>query len=261
MTLSSKLRQVRAIYWKDFFHIVTSPMFLFVAGACCLLWSVTFMRDLGEFSNAGLPQLSRPNEQGPNIYYTVFAPLGSFVNLLFLFIAPALTMRLISEERKLGTFHLLLSSPLSSTQIVLGKFLAGWSALGVLTLTSFLYVAFTAFFADFNWILPILAYFGIFLAGGIYTACGLFASSLSQSVVLSVILGLVLNLGVWFITQTSHWIDNAVLSSAMEFLSINKHLVQFYEGKFVISSAVFFIVLISFFVFLARQSIEILRWR
>lgn len=256
-----RFRQVKSIYLKEFFQILLSPMFLVIVGACCLFWSFTYIRSFFLFSAQNLSLSFQQNAEGINIHYAVFIPLASQLNLLLIFIAPALTMRLFSEEKKLNTFDLLMSAPLSSGQIVCGKFLAAFSSVALLISISFLYIVLTAFFADFNWVMPLLTYLGVLLVGGVYTALGLFASALTRSVVLSVTLGLILNLGAWFISQSSDLIDYPIFSSIMNFFSVADHLINFGKGTIVISSFSFFLIVIFFFVFLTRQVIEVLRWR
>ena len=255
------LRQIKAIYLKDFIQILFSPMFLVILGACCLLWSSTYVRYFFLFAAQSVSMPLQQNQELASIHYTVFVPFISQINLLLVFIAPALTMRLLSEEKKLNTFDLLLSAPLNSTQIILGKFFSAYTAMILLISVSFLYIVLTSFFADFNWTIILIAYLGVILMSGAYTALGLFASSLTRSVVLSVILGVIMNVGIWFVSQSSDVMDDPVFKSVMDFFSVADHLINFAKGTIVISSAVFFIVIMVFFVFLARQMVEISRWK
>ena len=257
------LFQTFAVYRKDFFQIIFSPMFFVVLGVSCFLWSFTYTRTFFMFADQSL-SLAFQQSQGAelrNIHYTIFVPLISQINLLLVFVVPALTMRLFSEERKMKTLDLLLSAPLSSSQMVLGKFFSAYIAACLIVFVSFLYIVMTSFFADFNWVLPITAYGGMILMAGVYTAVGLFASTLTGSVVLSVILGVIFNLFLWFISHASDVIDNPVLSAVMDFMALADHLINFAKGTIVVSSVSYFVIVSLFFIFLSRQTIETIRWR
>ena len=257
-------RQVQALAKKDFFQILSSPMFFIILGLSCFFWSFTYVRSLIIFASQSLsmPVQAMQEGGGMNIHYHVFFPLLAQVNLMLLFIVPALTMRLFAEERKLKTFDLLMSSPLTSIQIVTGKFLAAYQCSLIILFVSFLYIWLTAVFADFNWVMPFLSYLGLMLLTAVYVSLGLLASSLSSSVVLSTILGVVFNVFIWVITShIKDIVDHPVFVSVMDYLNIPVHFEQFVMGKFVISSFCFFIIVIAFLIFLTVKVIDVLRWR
>ena len=259
-----QIRQVAAITKKDFFQIISSPMFFIILGVSCFFWSFVYVRSLIVFANQSLsmPVQMAQEGGGMNIHYHVFFPLLAQVNLMLLFIVPALTMRLFAEEKKLKTFDLLMSSPLTSSQIVVGKFCAAYKCSLVIIFVSFLYIWFTSFFADFTWVMPFLSYLGLMLLTAVYVALGVLASSLSSSVVLSTILGVVFNVFIWIMTnQLKDIIDHPIFVSVMDYLSIPMHFEQFVMGKFVISSFCFFIIIITFLIFLTIKVIDVLRWR
>lgn len=264
--IKDKIQSIRSwwqpffsIYVKECFQIVFSPMYLSILGVCSLLWSFTFVRTLFAFANRSI--YSGRGGEMANIHYSVFLPLISQLNLLLIFIIPALTMKLFTEEKKQNTYDLLLSCPITSTQIVLGKFFAVWKATGILIIMSSLYIVLTYFFSDFNWILPVMSYIGICLTAMIYISMSLIAATLTQSVALSMILGIVFNIFIWFIAQSSSLINIDLLTPVLEYLSISDHLLNFAKGTFSTSSFIFFIVISSFFIFLARQIVETSRWR
>lgn len=249
------VHQLITIYVKEVFQIILSPMYSAIVGACCLLWSFTFIRALFTFVNmAG-------RDPSANIHYSVFISLISQLNLLLVFIVPVLTMKLFAEEKSQHTYDLLLSLPISSTQIVLGKFLAVWKAAGLLVFISSFYIIVTGFFADFHWLMPIMSYIGMFLVVGVYAALSVVASTLTRSAALSVILGIMFNLLLWFISQASSLFETPVLISIMEYLSISDQLFNFARGTLSTSSVLFFIILSSFFIFLSKQIVDTTRWK
>ncbi len=259
-----QMRQIIAITKKDFFQIVVSPMFFIILGVSCFFWSFVYVRSLIAFASQSMSMPIQMAQEGggANIHYHLFFPLLAQVNLLLLFIVPALTMRLFAEEKKLKTFDLLMSAPLTSTQIVVGKFCAAYKCSLIIVFTSFFYIVLTSFFADFNWVMPFLSYLGLMLLTAVYVAMGVFASSLSSSVVLSTILGVVFNVSIWvIINQLKDITDNPIFVSVMDYLIVPTHFEQFLMGKFVISSFCFFIIIVTFLIFLTIKVVDVLRWR
>jgi len=255
------MRAICTLAGRDLKSLLKSPMFYVIAGLCTLLWSYSYMRNLLEFADQSRMYMQPGMEAGMNIQRGVFLQHISQINLLFIFVVPALTMRLIAEEKKMRTYDLLLTSPISATQIALGKFLAGWGAIGVLTLISFLYPLLTRLVADYS-VGPLLsAYLGVVLVSGAYVAVGIFASSLTESIVLSVVMALIFNIMLWFISQGSGGISNPLLSAVMEYLSMGQHFLNFILGSIKLKSLTFFISLIALFVFLTQRVVESSRWR
>jgi ABC-2 type transport system permease protein len=201
----------------------------------------------------GLPQM--------NLHYMVFVPHISYVNLIFIFAIPALTMRLVAEEKKLRTYDLLLTAPISATEIALGKFLAGFGTAMALVAVAFLYPLITAFFADFPWGPLLTSFLGLAFVAGAYVAVGLFASSLTESIMLSVVMALIFNLILWFISQGVSFSDNPTFTAIMEHLSVGQHFLAFLKGSFEVSAIVFFLSCATLFVFLSQRVIESSRWR
>lgn len=117
---------------------------------------------------------------------------GATFEYLFLFLAPflayitpILTMRLFAEERKDGTYQLLLTSPLSITQIVLGKFFSAVIILAISTLLTFIYYIILCFFGNPQFITAISTIIGFILLGSSFISFGMFASSLTENQIIA----------------------------------------------------------------------------
>lgn len=255
------IRGACIVAWREFKTLVTSPIFLVVSTVCTVFWSFVYLRALSEFAgNMQMMQMTG-QESGMNIFYHLFFPHISIIHLVLVFAVPLLTMRLISEEKKMRTFDLLLTSPITSVDIAVGKFLAGFGVALVLALISFLYPLMTAMIADFNWGTLLSAYLGLVLVLGVYVAVGLFASSMTESAFLAAILALMMNLALWFIGQSSDSAESATTFSILNQMSLGINFSAFLKGSLKISSTVFFVSLIAFFVFLAERVVESSRWR
>lgn len=245
---------------KDLRILLTSPMFFVISGLCSILWSYSFMRNLLQFAQRSQMMMQPGMEAGMNMQREVFLAHISQVNLLFVFVVPALTMRLLAEEKRIRTYDLLLTSPVSATQIALGKFLAGWGAVSALTLVSFLYPLLTRTVAEFPMAPLFAAYLGVLLVSGAYVAVGLFASALTESIVLSVVMGLIFNILLWFIAQGAGE-QGGMLTAVLEYMGVGHHFLGFIMGSLKLNSLVYFASVIGLFVFLTQRVVESSRWR
>lgn len=121
------------------------------------------------------------------------ASLRNFYGLLpftFAFVIPAITMRLFSEELSIGSYEVLMTMPVTFTQIILGKFLAGTAFVAAMLAPTLLYPITISFVGQMD-IGPLFGgYIGAVLLGAAYTAVGLFASSLSRNQIVAFIIGL-----------------------------------------------------------------------
>ena len=253
-------KQTALVAGKDFQTLVLSPLFLVWTGLSFIILSYVFPRALFRFASSyAMPAFGKNPGQG-NIHFHVFFEHISYLNLILLIAIPALAMKLLAEEKKNRTFDLLMTSPLSSLQMVVGKYLS-LLMISILFLSlSLIYPLSTGFFTDIS-IGPLFsAYLGLFLLAAVYSSTGLFASSLSHSLFLSAFTGVILNIGLWFLSQ-GHDSPNAIISHIMDYLSLPQHLTHFMTGSLVINSFVFFFCLIVFFLFLVFKSVEITRWR
>lgn len=262
------MRQFINQFNKDFKQIFFSPGFFLMTGFCCVIWSFRFIRDLFEFaSKSGGMQYFDPSvmaQRGVNIYETVFMNHLSSTHLLLLFIIPIITMRLIAEEKKMRTFDLLLTAPITSTKIVLGKFFAAYTVVLILVFLSFLYPFGTSWFAEFNVKLLIGGgYLAIALLAGLYTAIGLFSSALTSSVMLSVSLGVIFIIALHFLGGISLFMsaDNPIYSAIANYLAVFGHLGPLFQGNLVSSSIIFFLIAMAFFIFMTQRVVESYRWR
>jgi ABC-2 type transport system permease protein len=257
------MKTIWAIAVKDFKGIVFSPTFLVLASLCSAIWSYVYLRFIQAFAQQSAMPMMGGAQRNMNLHYDVFVNHASFVNLIFLFVVPALTMRLISEEKKQGTFDLLLTTPITATDIMLGKFFGGFFAVSVLVAISMFYPLATGLLGKFPWAPLLLTYVGVLLVSASYVAVGLFASSLTDSVVLSVVLGVLFNLILWFVSQSPGMGEESspVFMAVMEHLSLGLHFQAFLKGTIQISSIAYFLSVISLFLFLTQRVVESARWR
>jgi ABC-2 type transport system permease protein len=184
---------------------------------------------------------------------------GNFA-VIFLFIVPALTMRLLAEEQRTGTMELLLTAPVRDSQLVLGKFLGALLLLlGILAVTLiYPLVLIVAGNPDRG---PILAgYLGVILQGAAFLAIGLFASSLTQNQVIAALLAFVILLLLWLSDALGNFTTGRI-GDLFRFLSITRHLDEFPRGVIDTRNILYFLSVIAAALFLTVQSVQARRWR
>jgi ABC-2 type transport system permease protein len=104
------------------------------------------------------------------------------------------------------------------------------------------------------------AYLGLFLVSAVYVAVGLFASALTESIMLSVIMALIFNLMLWFVSQGLGE-QSGTVGAVMEYIGLGQHFTGFIMGAIKLNSLVFLCSVIGLFVFLTQRVVESSRWR
>ena len=170
------------------------------------------------------------------LFLTGFASLRDFFNLapvLLVIFAPALTMRLIAEERKSGTIEHLLTFPVTDTQVVLGKFLASLGTMCVGLVMTFPYALSVATLTPEGISMdqgPVFgAYLGLVLLSATFLSLGLFASSLTRNQIVAFIIGLVICFFFFFIDKFAIFMPPA-FGGVFEFLSVDYHFGNIARG-------------------------------
>lgn len=257
------MRGTFVILKKELMGYFASPLFYFIAFLMTALLSVMFSISLDRFNATASNSMMQfgASVQQQNIHYAVFLPHLSLVNLMMIFLVPALCMRLLSEEKKMKTFDLLLTSPVTSLDIVLGKYLATLVTIFGLILVAMIYPAISRRVTEFAWAPTLIASLGIFLVSAVYAAMNLFASSLTENSLVSFIVSIMLNLFIWFIGALNESFDEPTIKKILEHLSINTHLAGLIEGTVRTSGLIFIFSLIFLFCFLTERVIESSRWR
>ncbi len=181
------------------------------------------------------------------------------VPLVFLFFVPAITMRLLAEERKAGTLELLITKPVSDVEIVLGKFLAGWALVAATLLPTIIFLVSLMILGSPD-LGPIIAgYAGLLLMGGVYVAIGLFASSLTENQIVAFIVGFLIIFVLYMLDKVLIYIPSA-FASTFEFLAIDTHFSNIARGVVDSRDVIYFVSLLGFSLLLATVSLERRKW-
>lgn len=254
-------RGVAVIMGKDLRSLFLSPLFYGIAGLCTIAWTLVYFLGLQDFAQASAMSAMQGGAEGASIHFVIFARHISLVNLVMIFAVSAMSIRLFTEEKRAQTMPLLLTSPVTSTQITLGKFFAGlvgaWALVGI----SFLYPLSIRLFTEIEWGPLLSSYLGLMLIVGCYVAVGMFASSLTESTVLSVVMALIFNVLLWFIGALSDSSQSTVMGKVFEHLNVGQQFMAFIRGSVGIAGLTFFVSVIALMGFLTQRVVESNRWR
>jgi ABC-2 type transport system permease protein len=255
------MKNVWTIAKKEFRAYFTSPIAYVIFTVFLVLVGFFFFSLINWFNSMSLQMAQNPTYYAQlNINQQVFGPLFHNMSIILLLMLPLLTMRLFSEEKKIGTEELLYTSPISVAQIILGKFVASLIVLlGMLGLTMIL-VAFTFFFGNPE-IMPLLTgYLGLFLMGAAFISLGIFFSSLTENQIVSAILTYGSLLLFWIINWASASAAG-IWKEVLNYVSILQHFDNLTQGILDTTDIVYYLSFAFFGLFLTHSVIQSRRWR
>jgi ABC-2 type transport system permease protein len=204
-----------------------------------------------------------------NVFEAGYASLDTLFLMapwVFLFLVPAITMKMFSEEKKSGTIELLLTRPINELKIVLAKFFAGLVLVLFSLLPTLIY-----FFAIYRLGNPVGnidtggtwgSYIALFFLACSYVTIGIFASSLTGSQIVSFIIAVLVSF-FFFAGFDSIAAIPALknIESLLLYLGINEHYRSMSRGVIDSRDMIYFLGLITFFIFLTRTSLRSRNWK
>src|SRR6056297_412324 len=189
-------------------------------------------------------------------------PYFSFLPWIFLFITPAITMRLWAEEKKSGTAEFLLTLPVSDWQITLAKFFSSLSFMFIALLLTFSLPATVANLGNLDWGPVLGGYLGALFLAGAYLALGLFMSSLTKNQIIAFVLALATSF-LAFVVGADFVLIKApsVLAPIMRFLGLGSHFDSIAKGVIDSKDIIYYLSFIFLFLWLNVRVIEKRSWR
>jgi ABC-2 type transport system permease protein len=177
-----------------------------------------------------------------------------------LFVFPLITMRTYSEEKRSGTIELLLTSPITDWQIILGKFAGAMLLYVAMLAVTLIHIGLLFIYGNPEW-KPIAAgYLGMLLMGGAFLSLGLFISSLTKNQIVAAMA----TFGVFLMLWVINWIASFVGPTAQQVLSglsITEHFDDFAKGIIDTRHVIYYLSFIAFGLFLTAKSVDSERWR
>jgi len=181
--------------------------------------------------------------------------------VVFMFLIPILTMRLLSEEKNKKTDQVLLTSPVSVWEIVLGKFFAACAVYVVTLLLTLIYLIVISMHGEPSYPQIFCHYIGFFLLGVAFISIGLFISSLTENQIVSAVVTFIILLLLYYMESLSAQITAPVLSQITSALSVTSRFTTFNLGVLSLEPIIYYLSIIALFLFLTRQVEESRRWR
>ncbi|MGE0448225.1 MAG: ABC transporter permease subunit [Vicinamibacterales bacterium] len=254
------MNNVLAIAHKELRSYFASPIAYVVIGLFALLYGYFYAVMLQYFVRAGMNMTPMMGQQALNINQDMLRPVLQNVTVLLLFVLPAMTMRTYSEERRSGTIELLLTSPVTDWQVVLGKYLGAMTLYLVMLSVTLIHLA-VLFVYGSPEVKPLFAaYLGLLLLGGTFLSVGLFISTLTTNQIVSYIVTFSVFLLLWVINWFGSF-SSGMLADFTSYLSIVEHFDDFSKGVIDTTHIIYYLSMITFGLFLTAKSVDSERWR
>jgi ABC-2 type transport system permease protein len=186
----------------------------------------------------------------------------SWMMVLALILAPALTMRLFSEENRQGTIELLMTAPVRDWEIVVGKYISGLLAFAALLIPTLWHVVLLVRYGPPDYGPIASGYIGALLVGAAFVAVGMFTSSLTQNQVVAYFLAMITLLFLWIISGAAGVLGGTGgISDLLQFLALPGHFQDFFNGIIDVQHVLYFVSLAAIAIFLTMRVVESRRWR
>ncbi len=203
-------------------------------------------------------QMGGPQTVNVNLY--MIRPLLQNASVIILFVLPMITMRTYAEEKRSGTIELLLTSPVTDVQIIVGKFLGALALYAAMLVVTALYVALLFRYGDPEWRPIVSGYLGLFLLGACFISIGLLVSSMTRN---QIVAGMA-TFGVFLMLWVIGWIGDfagPTTRTIVSYLSITEHFDDFSKGVIDTKHVIYYLSFITFGLFLTAKAVDSERWR
>jgi ABC-2 type transport system permease protein len=197
-----------------------------------------------------------------NLNEFVVAPLLHNLSVVLVILVPMITMRSFAEEKRAGTYELLMTSPLRTVEILLGKFLGAATFIAIM-------IGLTGTYGVMLWYygnpgpepgVVLAGFLGLLLMGLTFAAVGLCCSSFTENQIIAAVSALVACLMLYIIGWPAETAGQT-LGAVLQHLSITEHFAELVKGIVDTKDLVYFVSVIGFSLFLTHWSVESLRWR
>ena len=253
------MSNILAIAQKELRSYFASPIAYVIIGFFALVFGYFYVVSINVFLQMAM-QMGVPGQGQININNMAVRPLLQNVSVVALFVLPLITMRTYAEEKRSGTIELLLTSPLTDFQIIMGKFLGAVALYGLMLAATLPHMAVLFIYGNPEWKPIMTGYLGLLLMGASFISMGLWISSLTKNQIVAGMITFAMFLLLW----TINWaIDSAGpgMQKILTALSITDHFDDFSKGVIALRHVVYYISFITFGLFLTAKSVDSERWR
>jgi ABC-2 type transport system permease protein len=259
------VKHVPTVAWRELRSLFVSPvaygvlsLFAVLAGLFFTLHVLGFVRELERYEAFGGPM------QALNLSDHLIGFFYDSMGMILLFLIPGVTMGLFASEKTNGTQELLLTSPLTIWDVVLGKFAAGAAFVAIMISMVAAFPALLFVYGDPEVGKTVSGLLGLLLIGTTYVAIGAFASSVTRSQLVSLLITFVLLLGLLILPALPALGmvgGTSGIGEALKWMSTGEHFDQMRKGLVDTTDLAYFAVIIGSFLLLTKASVESVRWR
>jgi len=261
------MKGILAIYRRELGSYFVSPIAYIVIGLFLVVTGYFFSNILGilmERAMAAQMQAMQGRGAPPDVDVPglVIRNFVGVISTMLLFLMPMLTMGVYAEERKRGTMEMLMTSPITELQIVIGKYLALLTLYAAMLAPTLVYHVVMGMYSEpkLPWRIVWAGYLGVFLLGAVLLALGSFISSLTENQIVAGVITFVLFLLLWVLDMGVRGLTGAA-GEVVKYLSILQHYEEFSQGVIDTSSVIFYLSGILLGLFLTLRSLDSMRWR
>lgn len=254
---------IAAIFGKEMRSYFGSPVAYVMAGVFLLFTGFVFRNQVLEFHEMSVFLAGAKYEEQAklNVNKVVVESFFEFQTFIWIIVIPMLTMRLYAEEKRSGTFELLMTSPVTSGQILMGKFLACYALYILMELMAFGYLGALSLYARIDWGPVFSGALAIALLGATFISVGILASSLTENQIIAAVLSFFMLILLWMVDWAARYAEGEVFFVVLKFLSLVEHTRDMIRGVIDTHDVVFFVTATAFFLFVTYQVLESRRWR
>jgi ABC-2 type transport system permease protein len=213
-----------AIFRREMLSLWVTPLAWVLLGVFLILQGGIFYSIIAHF--ATFTDLSV--DEGPLGAY--FGQNSVFLLMTLLLVCPALSMRLFAEERRSGTIEALMTAPVGSAGVVLGKYAAALATYVLMWVPTVLYVVILRKTGTVDWLVVLSSYLGLFLIGAQYLAIGILSSSLSKSQFVALLITVLIQFGLFVLGVGEYIFDPGVFHDVCSYVSLAGHMEYFSKG-------------------------------
>jgi ABC-2 type transport system permease protein len=253
------MRNILAIAQRELNAYFGSPIAYVLIGFFALLFGWFFYVPLAFFQQQSMQAGMNPM-QTMNINQMLIGPTLMNTTVIMLFLFPLITMRTYAEEKRSGTIELLLTSPVTDVQIIIGKFLGAMALYACMLAVSLIHIAILFRYGNPEWKPILTGYLGLLMMGGCFLSLGLFISSLTKNQIVAAMATFAVFLMLWVI----NWIGTFVgptTQAVLAHLSLTEHFDDFARGIIDTKHVVYYLSFMAFGLFLTAKSVDSERWR
>jgi ABC-2 type transport system permease protein len=259
------MRNIWTIARKELNSYFRSPIAYSVLAVFAVIFGYFFYTILSMFlvqtlTRAQMAQMYGQNMPPANVNDMVIRPLLLNMSVICLFLVPMITMRLFAEEKKTGTIELLMTSPVTEVQLILGKFWAALMLYASMLGMTLLYILVLFRYGYPDWRPLVAGYLGQLLLGCCFLSIGLLFATFTRNQLIAGSLTFFVLLLLWILDWSSDYSGNWWVQIA-HYVSLTPHTENFSKGVIDLKDTVYYLSVIALGLFFSVRSVESVRWR